>query len=79
MNGIESKGNSPFYPDQSVPVELFVGRAAQIEHIMTRAVGQVAAGKPVYVFLKGEHGIGKTSVARFTQGLAERNHGLLGI
>jgi hypothetical protein len=79
MNGIESKGNSPFYPDQSVPVELFVGRAAQIEHIMTRAVGQVAAGKPVYVFLEGEYGIGKTSVARFTQWLAERNHGLLGI
>lgn len=79
MNSIESKGNSPFYPDQWVPVELFVGRTAQIDHIMTRAVGQVAAGKPVYVFLEGEYGIGKTSVARFTQWLAERNHGLLGI
>lgn len=79
MNGIESKGNSPFYPDQWVPVELFVGRTAQIEQLMTRAVGQVAAGKPVYVFLEGEYGIGKTSVARFTQWLAERNHGLLGI
>jgi hypothetical protein len=79
MNGIENKGNSPFFPDQPVPAELFVGRAAQIDHIMTRAVGQVAAGKPVYVFLEGEYGIGKTSVARFTQWLAERNHGLLGI
>jgi len=25
MNGIESKGRSPFYPDQPVPVELFRG------------------------------------------------------
>jgi hypothetical protein len=79
INAIESKGRSPFYPDQPVPVELFVGRAAQIDHIMNRAVGQVAQGKPVSVFLEGEYGIGKTSVARFTQWLAERNNGLLGI
>ena len=79
MSGIENKGNSPFFPDQPVPAELFVGRAAQIDHIMTRAVGQVAAGKPVYVFLEGEYGIGKTSVARFAQWFAERNQGLLGI
>ena len=79
VNAIESKGRSPFYPDQPVPVELFVGRSAQIDHIMNRAVAQVAQGKPVSVFLEGEYGIGKTSVARFTQWLAERNNGLLGI
>jgi hypothetical protein len=79
INAIESKGRSPFYPDQPVPVELFVGRAAQIDHIMNRAVAQVARGKPVSVFLEGEYGIGKTSVARFAQWLAERNNGLLGI
>jgi hypothetical protein len=79
VNAIESKGRSPFYPDQPVPVELFVGRSAQIDQIMNRAVGQVAQGKPVSVFLEGEYGIGKTSVARFTQWLAERNNGLLGI
>jgi hypothetical protein len=79
INAIESKGRSPFFPDQPVPVELFVGRSAQIDHIMNRAVAQVAQGKPVSVFLEGEYGIGKTSVARFTQWLAERNNGLLGI
>jgi len=79
VNSIETKGRSPFYPDQPVPVELFVGRSAQIDHIMNRAVAQVAQGKPVSVFLEGEYGIGKTSVARFTQWLAERNNGLLGI
>jgi hypothetical protein len=76
---IEAKGRSPFFPDQPVPVELFVGRSAQIDRIMTRAVGQVALGKPVSVFLEGEYGIGKSSVARFTQWLAERNNALLGI
>ncbi len=79
INVIESKGRSPFYPDQPVPVEFFVGRSAQIDHIMTRGVGQVAQGKPVSVFLEGEYGIGKTSFARFTQWMAERNNGLLGI
>ena len=79
INAIESKGRSPFFPDQPVPVELFVGRSAQIDHIMTRGVGQVAEGKPVSVFLEGEYGIGKTSFARFTQWMAERNNGLLGI
>jgi hypothetical protein len=79
FNAIDSRGPSPFYPDQPVPVELFVGRAAQIDHIMNRAVAQVALGKPVSVFLEGEYGIGKTSLARYTQSLAEQYHGLLGI
>jgi hypothetical protein len=79
MNNVESKGRSPFFPDQPVPADLFVGRSEQIDHIMIRGVGQVAAGKPIYIFLEGEYGIGKTSVALFAQSLAERNHGLLGI
>lgn len=79
MNGIESKGRSPFFPDQPIPSDLFAGRSAQIEYVLTRGVGQVAAGKPVYMFLEGEYGIGKTSVALFCQALAERHRGLLGI
>ena len=50
-----TKGKSPFYPGQPVPVELFVGRSAQIERIMTRGVAQVAAGKPVSMFIQGEY------------------------
>lgn len=79
MSGIESKGRSPFYPDQPVPVELFRGRAAQIEHILQRGVGQVAAGKPVTMFVEGEYGIGKSSLAAFTQWRAEMEYGLHGI
>ena len=44
-----SKGKSPFYPGQPVPVELFVGRTPQIERILTRGVQQVALGKPVAI------------------------------
>ncbi len=79
MTPIESKGRSPFFPDQPVPVELFVGRGEQIKRIMTRGVEQAAKGKPTYVFLEGEYGIGKTSVAQFVQWMAERDKKLLGI
>jgi len=74
-----AKGKSPFYPGQPVPVELFVGRTTQIERIMTRGVAQVAAGKPVAIFVQGEYGIGKSSIAGFTQWTAEREYGLHGI
>ncbi len=75
----ETKGRSPFYPMQPVPVELFVGRGDQIRHIMQRAAGQVALGKPIAVYISGEYGIGKSSLARYVQLSAEREYGLLGI
>lgn len=60
-----TKGKSPFYPGQPVPVELFAGRTMQIERVMSRGVGQVSAGKPVAMFIQGEYGIGKSSIAGF--------------
>lgn len=71
-----SKGKSPFYPGQPVPVEFFTGRTAQIERIITRGVSQVANGKPVAMFIQGEYGIGKSSIAGFTQWIAEKDYGL---
>lgn len=71
-----TKDKSPFYPDQPVPVELFAGRTAQIERILKRGVGQVAAGKPVTMFIQGEYGIGKSSIAGFVQRHAETHYGL---
>jgi len=70
------KGRSPFYPGQPVPVELFVGRNQQIGHILERGVRQVEAGKPVAMYVQGEYGIGKSSVAGFAQWIAERDHKL---
>lgn len=71
-----NKGRSPFHPGQPVPVELFVGRAEQIERLVERGINQVEAGKPVAVFVQGEYGIGKSSIASFLQELAEREHSL---
>lgn len=74
-----SKGKSPFYPGQPVPVELFVGRKAQIDRILQRGVGQVAAGKPISMFIQGEYGVGKSSIANYVQRIAEKRHGLFPI
>jgi hypothetical protein len=74
-----SKGRSPFYPGQPVPVELFVGRREQINRILERGAGQVSLGKQVAIFVEGEYGIGKSSLAGFVQYVAEKDYGLHGI
>lgn len=71
------KGKSPFHPGQPVPPELFVGRKPQIDRILERGAGQVAAGKSVCMFVEGEYGIGKSSIAGFAQRVAEEQFGLL--
>jgi hypothetical protein len=43
---------------------------------LERGVGQVEAGKPVAMFVQGEYGIGKSSIAGFIQYIAEQNNGL---
>jgi len=60
---IEKK--SPFYPDQSVPVELFVGRESELNRVIERGMGQVKQNKSVSFFVRGDYGIGKSSLARF--------------
>jgi hypothetical protein len=61
---MNNKGNSPFTPGSPVPVELFVGRSEQIKEIL-RYIGQVSSGKQENVFLVGDRGIGKSSLASF--------------
>lgn len=73
-----NKGKSPFYPGQPVPVEFFTGRMNEINRI-ARAIGQVEQGKQQVIFLTGEYGIGKSSLAGFIKQYAETNHNLLGI
>lgn len=73
------KMQSPFYPGHLVPVELFVGRQKEIERILQRGVGQVERGKPVSIFVQGEYGIGKSSLARYVQLIAAERHELLPI
>jgi hypothetical protein len=72
------KGKSPFYPGQPVPEEFFTGREEEINRII-RALGQVALGKPQDIYLSGEYGIGKSSLASFMRYFAEKKFGLLGL
>src|SRR5258707_15880228 len=72
------KGKSPFYPGQPVPLELFTGRKEQIDRI-ERAIKQVSLGKPQSIFLAGEYGIGKSSLAGYMKYFAEKKYNLFGI
>lgn len=71
-----NKGKSPFYPGQPVPIEFFTGRILEIERI-NRGISQVELGKPQAIFLTGEYGIGKSSLASAMKYLAKEK--LLGI
>ena len=71
------KGKSPFHPGQPIPAELFVGRKSQIDRILQRGVAQVVAGKPVAMYVQGEYGIGKSSIANYVQRVAEKEFKLL--
>ncbi|MGH7151661.1 MAG: ATP-binding protein, partial [Planctomycetota bacterium] len=70
------KESSPFTPGVPVPVDFFVGRRTEIERLL-QSVREVAGGKQRNVFLAGERGIGKSSLARVTRFLARRDHDLL--
>ena len=69
---------SPFTPGQPAPLELFVGRAPQVEALLQHA-RDAAGGRLKVGFLTGDRGIGKTSLARFATFVAERDHALLGL
>jgi GTPase SAR1 family protein len=55
---------SPFTPGSPVPVDSFVGRQKQIKEIL-RYAKQVKSGRQENIFLTGERGIGKSSLASF--------------
>ena len=65
------KEDSPFTPGSPVPVELFVGRVEQIKEIL-KYIKQSASGRQENVFLEGERGIGKSSLAAFLRYLANK-------
>jgi hypothetical protein len=69
---------SPFTPGQPVPFDYFVGRAAEIGGLRTMAVTAVS-GRLQVGFIRGERGIGKTSLAAYARTAAEREQGLLGV
>lgn len=74
---MNNKGESPFTPGSPVPVELFVGRSDQVREIL-RYINQALSGKQENVFLVGDRGIGKTSLASFIR-FAVNQKGFLGV
>ncbi len=71
------KERSPFTPGRPVDVEFFVGRAQELA-LITRAASQVAAGRNENLFITGERGIGKSSLAALARELLEKDYRLLG-
>jgi DNA polymerase III delta prime subunit len=75
---MNEKSMSPFTPGNPVSVELFVGRKNQVIEII-KYVKQASLGKLENVFLIGDRGIGKTSLASFLKYLAVTQIKMLGV
>jgi hypothetical protein len=75
---MKDKSYSPFTPGNPVPVELFVGRADQIQELL-RYIVQISSGRQESVFLLGERGIGKSSLASFLRHFVATGNNVLGI
>ena len=76
MVDIKTKESS-FSPGRPVPVEYFVARHKEIERI-ERAIRQTASGRNENIFITGERGIGKSSLASFARYLAEKDYNFVG-
>ena len=68
---------SPFSPGRPVQPEHFVARTAEVQRL-ERAVRQTVSGRNENLFITGQRGIGKSSLAAFAHCLAEKEHGLVG-
>ena len=76
MVDIKTK-ESPFSPGKPVQPEYFVARIKEIQRL-ERAVRQTVSGRNENVFITGQRGIGKSSLAGFIRYLAEKEHSLMG-
>ena len=74
--GITTK-ESPFTPGKPVPVEYFIARFKEIERL-ERAIKQTSSGRNENIFITGERGIGKSSLAGFIRYLTEKEHDFIG-
>ncbi|HLC17158.1 MAG TPA: ATP-binding protein [Thermodesulfovibrionia bacterium] len=73
-----NKENSPFTPGSPVPVELFVGRTDNINEVR-RFIKQTRSGRLEHIFLTGDRGIGKSSLASYLRYLAASQEEFIGI
>jgi len=68
---------SPFSPGQPVQPEYFVARIKEIQRL-ERAIRQTVSGRNENIFITGQRGIGKSSLALFIRHLAEKEHSFIG-
>jgi len=68
---------SPFTPGKPVPIEYFVARLNEIQRL-ERAIKQTCVGRNENIFITGERGIGKSSLATYIRFLAERKYDFIG-
>ncbi|MQY62244.1 AAA family ATPase, partial [archaeon] len=68
---------SPFSPGRPVQPEYFVARIKEIQRL-ERAIKQTVSGRNENVFITGQRGIGKSSLAMFIRYLAEKEYNLIG-
>jgi len=72
----QPKENSPFTPGQPAPPEIFTGRVEEIRRLK-QSIMQTSAGKAQAVFVCGERGLGKSSLARFCEFLVVQDNPLV--
>lgn len=70
--------DSPFFPGNPVSTELFVGRTELIDDLLSY-IKQTKSGRHENIFIIGERGIGKSSLASFVRHVANAQHNLIGI
>ncbi len=68
---------SPFSPGRPVQPEYFVARIKEIQRL-ERAIRQTVSGRNENIFITGQRGIGKSSLALFVRYLAEKEYSLIG-
>lgn len=68
---------SPFTPGKPVPIEYFIARYKEIERL-ERAITQTSSGRNENIFITGERGIGKSSLASFIRYFAEKEYDFIG-
>jgi len=68
---------SPFSPGKPVQPEYFVARIREIQRL-ERAIRQTISGRNENVFITGQRGIGKSSLAGFIKYIAEKEHSFVG-
>ena len=71
------KDYSPFTPGQPIAPEFFVGRTEQVRALLDR-IYRTLSGRLEVVFIGGERGIGKTSLAQFVRWYVEQELKIVG-